>query len=78
MLLEDVKGNLEKKGRTSFYLGLFWEKNVEICGDYCHVFLCLLFKFFIKLGSCANGIFILFGNGLHEGKHLFNGVENVL
>jgi hypothetical protein len=30
MLLEDVRGNLEKKGRTSFYLGLFWNKK---CGD---------------------------------------------
>jgi hypothetical protein len=52
---------------------------VEICGDYWPMLSCLLLNFFIRLGSCANGIFIiLFGNGLHEGKHLFNGVEHVL
>ncbi len=77
MFSEDVRGILgEKIGRTFFYLGLFWNKK---CGDYWPMLSCLLLNFFIRLGSCANGIFIiLFGNGLHEGKHLFNGVEHVL
>ncbi len=81
MLLEDVRGNLKKKRKKEeplFIWVYFGVKHVEIYGDYCHVLLCLLFKFFIRLGSCATGIFILFRNGLHEGKHLFNGVENVL
>jgi hypothetical protein len=79
MLLEDFRGNLGKKGEGPLFIWVYFAiKNVEICGDYCPTLLCLLVKKKIRLGSCANGIFILFGNGLHEGKHLFNGVENVL
>jgi hypothetical protein len=80
MLSKDVRGNLgEKKKEEPLFIWVYFGiKNVEICGDYCLMLLCLLFKFFIRLGSCANGILILFGNGLHEGKHLYNGVENVL
>jgi hypothetical protein len=73
---KEVRGNLEKE-EPLFIWVYFGIKHVEICGD-CPMLLCLFFKFLIRLGSCANGIFILFGNGLHEGKHLFNGVENVL
>jgi len=38
----------------------------------------LVFLCFIKLGNYVNETFVLFENGLQEGKHLSMGVRNVL
>ncbi len=48
---------------------------VEIISLYFHA---CFFYVFIKLGNYVSGTFMLFGNGLQDGKYLSNGVGNVL
>jgi hypothetical protein len=68
--LGKVKNNLYSMLKNKMMFGL-----AEIISLY---FRACFFYVFIKLGNYVCGTFMLFGNNLQEGKHLSNGVGNVL